>query len=452
MTFTFPYAATVVDLFFSSDPESSIGVLLSPDDPFGLLFSVHVCSPYDVNDKAWGVAQWGSTPWGLAGAGRWIDVSDRVRGLSWSRGSDEPGGRPRVGTAAATFANTDGEVSPWATSGPFVNGSSWIHAGMYVRFGVRRSAADVPDGASGGWWPFFAGIVDTLEEGTEENADGWLTVNLVESLSYLASFQNLARVTPVFAGEGLDDFIQSITDDAKWPFGLDTSLSPDADAGTFQGTTLEGPRIDEVYKVGDSCGARILSSSTGALAITVQKSGTTLDALQSGTSRGTFSNDPGPSDLPIEVDAVVPYASTERVINVVTAARAGGTAQTVRDERSIGQYGEVTSGYGFPRDDLVGNEDSVVLAVLREVLTDHSFDELGIASIDVDADMDPSLWIHLAALCSFGLEARVAFTVRWTHPSGNVFEIPLVLDSFEFGLTMEGSQAKWTGTLSTSKA
>jgi hypothetical protein len=43
----------------------------------------------------------------------WQDLTGSVRGLEWSRGSDEPGGRPRTGVATITLDNRDGQWTPW---------------------------------------------------------------------------------------------------------------------------------------------------------------------------------------------------------------------------------------------------------------------------------------------------------------------------------------------------
>lgn len=448
MTFSFPFPSTIADLFGPfSDPDRTVGVLMSPSDPFALMLSVQLCSPVGAGGAGWDQGVWGAASWTPPGPGRWVDVSDRARGLSWVRGADQPGGRPRVGTATLTLANVDGEVSPWATTGDFATTESWLRAGLYVRFGVtRHSTSLTPHDA---YLPFFAGVIDSMDEDSDSFVDGWVTLALTETTATLAQYESLALASAVGGFDGFEDRLNRLLDDASWPFGTDLSLYSNPGA-TYQGTTLSGDRLTELYLTGDSVGKRILSNTRGQLAVADPFSGVGLPgSTGSGIAFTGFSNDPGALELPCA--NVKPYATIERVLNVVSASRVGGAVQTATNPASIALYGPVTTGYGFPRNDLIIVEDSVVLAVVTEAVSQHQFDGLGIASIDVDADMSADLWYVLAWLATQGVEGAGQFSVRWIHPSGNEFKFLASLDSFTFGITMEGDQAKWTGTLSTSQ-
>jgi hypothetical protein len=56
----------------------------------------------------------------------------------------------------------------------------------------------------------------------------------------------------------------------------------------------------------------------------------------------------------------------------------------------------------------------------------------------------------MSDIASAGLELPYHLQVLWHHPAGGTFNINLVIEGFSFSLTMEGKQAKWTGTVNTS--
>ncbi len=58
----------------------------------------------------------------------------------------------------------------------------------------------------------------------------------------------------------------------------------------------------------------------------------------------------------------------------------------------------------------------------------------------------------MTQLANAGLTTGWEFPVRWLHPSGSVLSVYVQLLGHHFNITMEGKQAKWTGTLRTAKA
>lgn len=466
-------------------PDRTVGAILSSLDVSGSLISCQVWAPYTVGGMIWGVTKWGAGTWQSATGGRPVDVTDLLQGLSWTRGASSPGGKPETGTANVRLRNLDGAASPWATAGAFVAANrSWLRAGAYVRFGVNHLAFSQQDTPHPGYKAFFTGRIESIAESTDSAADAWVTLNLVETVADWAAYQ-----VPVFPfglgfGDNLPDRVAHLlalmNNGSGWPgqynswssSGTDQmtadaeiqarlSVSGSPFIPTLQHTTLTTNFWQELQLAADSTGQVIFADQSGAVGSRSTASVSHIDDslldfhLKVGnTWYTTFTNGaPGSRELPIPVDGVTPYSSTDRLLNSVTAQRVGGVAQTYKDLASIQYYqSEFTTGLnsGFPRTDLTSSDDTTVAIIAKRASAAHAWDENGISAIQLDADMHPGLWLQMVMLAYSGIERRQGFGIRWVHPSGNTFTEAVLLDGFTMGITMEGSQAKWTASLLTS--
>lgn len=424
------------------DPTTLMGASLGPHASGGLRFVVQALNPDAGTDSEWDSALWDSGIWS-ASVGNWVDISSYVRGITWKQGQGQPSGRAVVGTSTITLANRDGVVSPWATSGPFVGGGarSWVRAGLIVRFGVIKTstlAAGLPTLAT--FSPFFTGKVDTTDEGTSDNTDAWVTITLVETTVDLAT---APADQPTESYRWLSETIYEALFASGWRY--QTALTVPSEDTLVADTTLSGGSTTErLQLLADGEHWDIVADGRGRV-IVVQR------RIASSDSGVTFSNQPAGAELPMTQDTT-PYSSAERVINEPTAARVNGGPVTLNDSASITQFGMITSLYGFPRNDLVLSADAAVTALIRRVLSLRAFDDLGIATINLDADMDavnlPAVMTYIACRAREG----ISFNVRWVHPSLNQFFEAVVVEGQEHSLTMQGGQAKWTSTLSVGHA
>ena len=114
---------------------------------------VELALPHDA-DSTWGVATWGApTTWGgLA----WSDITDKVRGVEWYRGSDEPYGRPRIGELIAT-------IDARSTLSPITNESAYYAPGTLIRVSILHPTRtqEWSPGTSFTWLPQFTGLIDS---------------------------------------------------------------------------------------------------------------------------------------------------------------------------------------------------------------------------------------------------------------------------------------------------
>lgn len=401
------------------------------------------------------------------GAGQWVGISDRVRGLHWERGCESPLDRPRVGTATLTMDNQDGALSAWVVGGEFatqegdpitpgdhVDGPIWIRPGTLVRFGAFVVGDDTT------WLPFFTGRLAAQEEAVEQFVDGWVDLTINELTADLGGWNGELQSLRG-GGESLAARITRLLVDADWLGDSTVDLDDVGDTATFQSTALAQNRLSELYLTGDSVGMRVLCGSDGQLRVTTPQPA--LDATLDGPRWDvdfwddavwlwyiTFSNYPEGDEIPI-ADAK-PYSSTDRLVNTATAARAGGTELTVQDGPSKARYGVFDP--GGSRDDLIVQSDTTLLAMLRRLVLIGKDDFFGIESVSVDSNMAPTtLPSLLATLANQGLETMTPFTVRWVHPSGSVLtsEVYLSGTTHRITPTEPGAAMQWTATLATAK-
>lgn len=420
-------------------PSRTVGTLLSPADPFALKWSCQVLDPYEPGGLVWDVGHWDVDDW--QGVGEWVELTGIVRGVQYQGGADQPGGDPVTGTSTLTVENYDGAVSPWATTGPFAPlGRTYLRVGALIRFGCTSNEVV--------YYCHFAGRIETMPESSESGADGWVDITLVDVGADLAAIDNPAAEVPVGAGDGPTARFATLTSDAEFAFPVDTTTYAPAIAAatTFQATDLGGNRLTEARLTAASCASRLVAAG-GTLILAAPLS------ILSESDVWTLSNNPGVGDLPIPIDGVTPFADNQRILNVVTGGITGGLTVTVEDSESRGQYGPVSSNFGFPRTDFICNEEATLTAIVAGALGAHAWDEVGIATVALDADMSPLLWYAMNLMSGVtGLVLRPRLRIHWTHPSGQVLNLSVLFDGFNFGMVMAGDQAKWTGTISTSTA
>ena len=161
----------------------------------------------------WGVGVWGEAQWNVFA---WEDLTPWVRGLDWSRGSDEPYGRPRAGDLTITLDSTEDRWSPWNPTPP-TGSPAYFAPGTIVRVGVRSAT----DPRASGWLPQITCIVDTWGQTyVGLGADRYVDVTAVETLRDLATIDDNALPGVVGGGEDAITRIGRLLDAAGWKYGL----------------------------------------------------------------------------------------------------------------------------------------------------------------------------------------------------------------------------------------
>lgn len=433
-----------IEARLSENPSSACGAPIAPHASGALRFIVQLLDPTAGADSVWGTALWGSSAWSSS-VGAWRDVSSRVRGATWTNGTTSPDGKATVGTATVTLDNRDGAVSAWATSGDFVGtgSSSWVRTGLLVRFGVIKvSALAVGLPALDDFSAFFTGKVEVPNEGTSENVDAWVDLELTETTADFAVDGGSQNVN---ADRALSATIFDAITASGWPY--QTSLMVPAEDTTVPSTALIGgtssSRLDLLV---DGLYWDWLADGRGRIIIVRRR-------LPESDAGLTFANAPAGSDVPVV--EITTTSGVDNILNQVNAARINGPIITVEDDRSMLQFGTVTQRYGFPRDDLVLESDAEVTTLARRVLGLRAWDDLGVATIALDMDLDP---VRLPAILTYlACRAReaVSFNVTYTHPSGAVLADAFVVEGQTHNLAPvgePGTQLKWTCTLNVGHA
>jgi len=215
----------------------------------------------------------------------WVDVTDWVRGLEWTRGADEPFGRPRIGELSVTLDDRGGIFSPWSTSttiGPSVR----MAPGAVIRVGCISRDYDVTVEHTGpswlAWLPQFCGIVDSWTTGLVGNnlpdevspsttGDRWVTIRAYETLRAVSEIDANALPGVVGYGETVPVRIQRLLDAANWQFGevLDDARSLRATTIDYrlQSTDMADNRLAECYLTADSAGVVVRTDRTGRVIV-----------------------------------------------------------------------------------------------------------------------------------------------------------------------------------------
>lgn len=406
------------------DPATTTGVPLKSGSNLRLV--IEMLSPASASAATWGHAHWGVDHWPDT-VGAWVDITNRVRGLSWTQGVTQPGARCEVGTGTATLNNLDGQVSPWASTGPFtLSGQSFVRSGLILRWGVINTTTAI-------YSPFFTGKVESTPESVSENVDSWVDLNVVELTA------DLATVPPpenVASGRALSAVIGTVINDASWPYGL-SYTAPDEDVDVCSALLADNSANERLQLLTGGMHWDFCADGRGQILVFQRH-------LSSHAMVATFANKPTGAQLPM-ADAQ-PYSDISRVLNRVTGSVVGGVEITRNDSGSESRFGVITNGYGFPEDGLVLVDEDAVTALANRVLSLRAWDDHGIGSVNLDADMSTSL---LSAMTDLACNARDGrpYGVVFTHPSGNVLTQTAVIEGQSHGITMMGTQVKWTATL-----
>lgn len=376
----------------------------------------------------------------------WHDVTPWVRGLTWSRGADQPFGRPRVGEATITLASPGWLWSPL----------NWVDAyeGANLRFGpgtIMRVVAHSPTAVS--WWdaspmgfqPQFTGEVRTWVDGSAGlEADRWETITLVETAARLAAVDDPVLALAEGASEPAGDRLRRLADTASWPYGYDGG----AGAGyPLIETIMEGNRLAELYLAADSGGLPVFTDRSGRLRMHRESAGNAMvpavasypwyDLCAAKVVLSTL-RDPGITGAgqtgtvltaSYDTDSLTPANDLDTIINKRSYARVGGAPQLAVIESSVNRYGPRSES---PRDDLQTVTDANVAALAADRLDRTARSGQRVEGLTIDANRPEgraeALRVLLAAditdLCTIGitrhketgLELAVTAAIRaYTH-------------------------------------
>lgn len=343
---------------------------------------VHVALSYYPFDVS--VSRWGTAKWDVSGGALWEgpppedDISCDVMSVSIVNGRDQPLDRFRTATCTVVLYDPAGSYSPW-TSAPVAGTFGAIRPGIMVRVWIETA---------GGIIPRFVGTVDSITDNwtvasNEPDTPHLVTFRAVDGLADLAAY-NGTEQAPAGAGELSGARIGRIATNALY----NGARAIDAGTVTCQATTLAKNALEEAGLTADTERGALWVDPAGVLQYR-DRNGLVTEPNYV-TVQAVFGDEPGE----ICYTALQPASDAAKVRNLVTIARAGGTAVTVSDDQSIALYKAKT----YRRLDLIHENDVDSTTIANEYLDAFAFaaNRVERLSVDVSAMPDAQLDTVLA--------------------------------------------------------
>lgn len=353
----------------------------------------------------WGLATWGTATWAETS---WVDVTDKVRGMEWTRGSDEVFGRPRVGRIALTLTD-QGEFSPWtAPVAQYLAPGTLMRAGLVSAAGVGHHGYGLVS-----WIPQWTGIVEEWAPVLVESniADRFIEVTLNETVRDLAQVDNIALSAPVGSGEGAGPRTQRLLDAAAFRYGyLQEAQNLGVSNYPLQSTIMAQNRLAELYLTADSSDTQFRSIRDGRAASTATEYiGTTGTAdarvwplVLVSWYRDTAQDKSTPFFVLDSTDTLTQAPTTGfennwvhvayrpqtfrsknqdvEISNAVAFARVGGSLQEYRQQASIQRYGQRS----YIRTDFLNVTDPPVALFAQYVSIRRALATLRVEAVTID--------------------------------------------------------------------
>jgi hypothetical protein len=260
----------------------------------------------------------------LLGGARWVDVSDDVRGLTFTRGGT-PGSRPVAGELNLQLRNPGGKWSP--------THSTYFGPATLVRIVVGNGTRTIP---------VYTGITQAWNERTDGlKSNRWVDIRAWEPSYLFGAVNDLALAGVVGGGESLAARIERIIDAADWQFGFRLIAFTPSSTFTLQSTNLAQDLLTELLLVIDSYDYVLVPGKGGYVDVR-QRATRWLDPTY--RTLGT--------QVPIVADSLTTENDELRLLSGVGLSRVGGAAQTYTNVGISGRYQKRTT----QRLDLITND------------------------------------------------------------------------------------------------
>lgn len=310
---------------------------------FGGLVTITVEAAFSASTGsygAWDAGLWDSATWGPDVI--WTDVSPYVRSIRTERKFATEVRKWGVGLASVVLSNRDARFSADNMSGPYVTaGVTGIRPWRPIR--IRVSFLGVS------YYLYTGYILDYVDTWIEGHADAFVTLPCVDEWAAISDVDGLEQ-SPVGAGELSGARIHRILNNAGHTGMRNIAVG----RVTMQATTLAANAATELDLVVDSEGGGLWVDADGAVVFEDQYA--LMESSRCNTVQATFGDGTGP-ELPCA--DITPVNTGQKIRNIVSYARAGGTAQTVADATSRALYHDKR----LTRTDLVCETDVQALAL-----------------------------------------------------------------------------------------
>lgn len=376
---------------------------------------VHVTLALPVAGDVWDRARWDTATWDDLDYTNFVDASCDCSGVSIDRGRSDPLGHIQPARISFNLDNPTGLYSPWNTVDK--NGADILAPVL---------GPDTPMQVATHLGPIVTGWVQSSTE-TDTGGESTVAVTATDALSFPADANGFEQASQG-AGELAGARLARILDAAQVPALVDRSLGTGVVG--MQATTLAKGALEESWLTADSDGGVFWCTPAGVLRY-VDPNG--LEAPEFTEPAAHFvdaANEDTGTLCPIGFTVANTRANIK---NVVSVARAGGTAAVVADPASVARHGARTT----QRHDLIHQSDDHSARLARLMLARLAGADLTLSPIDGVATDDDD-WFDLAHHLDLGHRVELTRS-RW----GQTLRALATVDGIAHSITLD----QWTVTI-----
>jgi hypothetical protein len=311
----------------------------------------------------------------------WVDLSCDVMDCEIAGGASSGAGilsTPDTATLKVKLSDPDGIYDPLSTTSPYAYmGRSRLMPGTPV-----EAFAEVVDGDTGEWtrhW-LFTGTADSWgEDWTADAADRTCTLIASDVTKQWVRY-NYPEQDPAGAGDTTGERVERLADFYGWTGTIEPAPTSTV---TLQATTLAQSGWELLQRTLDDELGYVHFTADGHLRWLERAAWNRITSPV--LEVGCPSIDPDLRDVLIDAD---PSARDYEMVNQVSAARTGGTAQTARSETSIVQYGE----HDYSRTDLGLETDLQASEWATFLLSASAFPQVRLEKATIRPAYDTRSW------------------------------------------------------------
>ncbi len=336
----------------------------------------------------------------------WVDLSDRGRAFSTSRGRARVFDSYQAGKATLVFSNADDAIDPSNASSPYISQ-------LFPMVPVRIRAVDPVTGII---YPVWRGFVDSFANTYPGfGKDSIATVAATDGFKVIAAYEASGPNTLTGTGEDSGARITRIANNISWsPSDRDINTG----YATLQGTPLADQALQEMQGVEQSELGYLYMGKDGRLTFRQRHSritDTRSSVVQAAFGGSGFDY----TDITFAYDDLL-------IKNSVSGQILGGTAQTVADSVSVAHY----LNHSYNATGLWLQTDTDAAEWATNVAAQFLNPELRVESITILPQKDDTYWA-----VALGLEIGDLVTVTMITPAGATVTKSLFVEGIDHTVT-----------------
>lgn len=373
--------------------------------------------------------EWSVASWLLVDATQapfvWHDVTCDVKSLAWRYGRERFTSRYDVATLAVELRNDAGTYT-YRKPHPLNLGP-----GRPMRVYAVHNAVT---------YPLAWGVIDNLADGLGIDGRVVTVINCVDPSTLLSNVPTSGMTVTTNAKHGAR--VERILD-----YGGYVPRAVDVGQFTTRSVSTSGQSLRDTLGVtADSEGGAIFADRVGQIVFKDRAWPTNDPNLYQCTAWLLAADEVGkvdptpdrPGAPTVCLREAITNWSQDRIVNDVSLANAGGTAQRFTNQESIRRYGSKT----YERMDFVNKDSSTLATRANDIMTGYAFDVLRLTSVAYRPSINPNAWIWTLSVFLNWL-VRVSYsnpTNRWgweTVTHVQAVEHRVTVDDWEVRLALD---------------